>query len=187
MQNGGAHPKHTRGWNAAVGGVWAPDYNVEDFTFWDGRGAGILPANCRHARPGSHGGTFARASRKQLSGPAWQANRSGAGVVCYFTGGPGCHRFRGRLRGAPLPDCGAAEPFWHGHSTPLLRGATEERQNGVSLSGSPAGNLRELAIPPLQHGAMLVPQAPSRKAHRYLIPEQMKTAEDANDAGERIV
>ncbi len=154
------------------------------FHLWDGNGAGILPANCGHARPGSHGGAFAGAAAEQLSGPARQANRAGPGLVCALGGGPGCRCLRRRLCSAPLPACGAAEPLWCGHGAILLCRAPEKREDGVPLSSSPAGNLRELAIFPFWRHAMLVHQTSSGKTHRHLKSEQMKTAEE--DAGERI-
>ncbi len=149
-------------------------------------GAGILPANCGHARPRSHGRAFAWTAGEQLSGPAWQANRAGAGLVCCFAGGPGCHRVHRRLCGAALPDCGAAESLWCSHGAILLCRAAQKREDGVPLSGSTAGTLRELAIFPFWRRAMLVHQASSGKTHRHLKSEQMKTAEDAKHAEEGI-
>jgi hypothetical protein len=46
--------------------------------------------------------------------------------------------------------------------------------------------LRQLPVSPLRDDAMLVCPASPRKAHRHLKSEQMKTAEGAKDAEEKL-
>src|SRR5579862_5131697 len=131
-------------------------------------GARILPENRGYARPGPHGRAFVRPPPEPFSRPSWPTDPARSWLGCSSPGRTGGPRLRRRLCCAPLSHRGAEGPLWRGHGAAVLCGSPQKRQNRISFSGAPAADLRQLPVPTLRYGSLLVSAAPSRTAHRHL-------------------